>query len=175
MNHLKVTLETDHKAATAQPCFDASVARQTPFFGQTLMLVSRTWRNVLEAQLAQIGLTDATWVPLFHLHEADHPMTLKQLAQCVGLDSSSLVRVVDLLESRGLLLRETDTHDRRCKSLHLTTQGLHMVANVRAKLYQVESQLLAGMDASTVQALRTGMQQLHVRLVSMQVQDKACA
>ena len=137
------------------------------------MGVSRAWRQVLEVRLAELGLTDATWGPLFHLHAAQEPITLKLLAQRVGLESSTLVRVVDLLESRGLVLRETDAHDRRSKSLSLTTQGLEVVADVRAKLHHVESQLLEGMDASAIAALRQGMQQLRERLTQIQAQDKA--
>lgn len=143
------------------------------FFGHLLMRVSRTWRSVVDGRLADLGLTDTTWVPLFHLHAADQALTLKQLAQRVGLDSSTLVRVVDLLESRGLVVRETDASDRRSKSLRLTEQGLAVVADVRGKLYQVEAQVLAGMDARTVSTLREGMQQLHERLVCIQTQDKA--
>ena len=137
------------------------------------MRVSRTWRSVVDGRLADLGLTDTTWVPLFHLHAADQALTLKQLAQRVGLDSSTLVRVVDLLESRGLVVRETDASDRRSKSLRLTEQGLAVVADVRGKLYQVEAQVLAGMDARTVSTLREGMQQLHERLACIQTQDKA--
>lgn len=157
-------------AAGAPP---VGAAPQAPFFGHLLMNVSRTWRQVLEVRLAELGLTDATWVPLFHLQAAAAPLTLKQLAQRVGLDSSTLVRVVDLLQARGLLLRETDAHDRRSKSLRLTAQGQHVVADVRAKLHRVESQLLQGMDQHTVAALRQGMQQLHARLQTIQAQDKA--
>ena len=120
-----------------------------------------------------MGLTDTTWEPLFHLHAADQALSLKQLAQRVGLDSSTLVRVVDLLESRGLVVRETDASDRRSKSLRLTEQGLAVVADVRGKLFQVEAQVLEGMDTHTVSTLREGMQQLHERLVCIQSQDKA--
>lgn len=143
------------------------------FFGHLLMRVSRTWRIVVDGRLADLGLTDTTWVPLFHLHAADQALTLKQLAQRVGLDSSTLVRVVDLLESRGLVVRETDASDRRSKSLRLTEQGLAVVADVRGKLYQVEAQVLAGMDARTISTLREGMQELHERLACIQTQDKA--
>ena len=163
------------KAANAQPFSHAPSGHATsssPFFGHVLMGLSRTWRQVLDVRLAELGLTDATWIPLFHLQDAGQPLTLKQLAERVGLDSSTLVRVVDLLESRGLLQREIDAHDRRSKSLHLTADGLHMVADVRAKLHQVDSQLLEGMDASTVAVLRSGMQQLQARLTTIQQQDK---
>ncbi len=143
------------------------------FFGHVLMLVSRAWRSVVDGRLAELGLTDTTWVPLFHLHAADQALSLKQLAQRVGLDSSTLVRVVDLLESRGLVVRETDASDRRSKSLRLTKQGLAVVADVRGKLFQVEAQVLEGMDTHTVSTLREGMQQLHERLLCIQSQDKA--
>lgn len=167
MTHKK-TPET----AELPPAFEKTPP-DASFFGHLLMRVSRTWRSVVDGRLADLGLTDTTWVPLFHLHAADQALTLKQLAQRVGLDSSTLVRVVDLLESRGLVVRETDASDRRSKSLRLTEQGLAVVADVRGKLYQVEAQVLAGMDVRTISTLREGMQQLHERLACIQTQDKA--
>ncbi len=158
------------RAATGQPFL---MAGQPPFFGHLLMGVSRSWRSVLEVRLRQLGLTDATWAPLFHLHAAAQPLNLKQLAQRVGLDSSSLVRVVDVLEQRGLLQRQQDAADRRNKQLLLTEQGHLMVADVRAKLQQAESQLLEGMDAAVIEQLYAGMMQLHERLCALQQQDRA--
>lgn len=163
------------EAAAAQPLFDGSAVPQAPFFGHMLMGVSRGWRSVLEVRLAELGLTDATWVPLFHLHAAAQPLTLKQLSQRVGLDSSTLVRVVDLLEERGWAVRVTDAQDRRSKPLRLTDEGLHVVADVHAKLHQVETQLLEGMDAATIDSLRHGIAQLHRRLLNIRTQDKAGA
>ena len=86
-------------------------------------------------------------------------------AQRMGLDSSSLVRVVDLLEDRGLVLRVTDAADRRSKQLLLTADGQAMVADVHGKLQRVEQQLLEGLPASAVQALVAGLLQLDRRLV----------
>ena len=164
--------ESLSEAADAQPLFDATVARDGPFFGHLLMSVSRNWRHVLVARLAQLGLTDATWAPLFHLHAAGRVLSLKQLAHRVGLDSSTLVRVVDLLEQRGLLQRQTDPQDRRSKALVLTAKGAEVVDDVRSKLHCVEAQLLQGMDAQTIAALQMGMQQLNARLAAIQLQDR---
>lgn len=166
-------MSSSTRVAPAHPFFDRFAAAQTPLFGHVLMGVSRAWRSVLEVRLAQLGLTDATWAPMFHLHAAGQPISLKQLAARVGLDSSSLVRVVDLLCARGWVVRQEDAADRRSKLLSLTAQGLEVVADVREKLHQVESQLLEGMSEPTVQALRDGMVQLHARLTQLQQQDKA--
>ena len=167
-----MTYKKSPEVATLQS-LSVKAAPDALFFGHVLMLVSRAWRSVVDGRLAELGLTDTTWVPLFHLHAADQALSLKQLAQRVGLDSSTLVRVVDLLESRGLVVRETDASDRRSKSLRLTKQGLAVVADVRGKLFQVEAQVLEGMDTHTVSTLREGMQQLHERLPCIQSQDKA--
>lgn len=137
---------------------------EAPLFGYTLMSLGRQWRRVVHLRLAELGLTDATWAPLFHLHAAAQGISLKALAQRVGLDSSTLVRVVDLLENRGLVRRETDAHDRRSKLLQVTESGNAAVADVRAKLVQVEGRLLDGMDAATSQLLLQGMLQLQQRM-----------
>lgn len=137
---------------------------EAPLFGYTLMSLGRQWRRVVHLRLAELGLTDATWAPLFHLHAAGQGISLKALAQRVGLDSSTLVRVVDLLENRGLVRRETDAHDRRSKLLQVTESGNAAVADVRAKLVQVEGRLLDGVDAATSQLLLQGMLQLQQRM-----------
>lgn len=163
------------KAAPRQPVAGAAQSANTghatspthaeaPLFGYTLMSLGRQWRRVVHLRLAELGLTDATWAPLFHLHAAGQGISLKALAQRVGLDSSTLVRVVDLLENRGLVRRETDAHDRRSKLLQVTEAGNAAVADVRAKLVQVEGRLLDGMDAATSQLLLEAMLQLQQRM-----------
>ena len=160
---------TAPEAVAPQPLGDFSPAApdphaEAPLFGYTLMGLGRQWRRVIHLRLAELGLTDATWVPLFHLHAAGQGISLKALAQRVGLESSTLVRVVDLLESRGLVRRETDVQDRRSKLLQVTEAGRAAVADVRAKLVQVEGRLLDGMDATTAQLLLQAMLQLQQRL-----------
>lgn len=153
-----------NKPPITVPSTPAQAGAGTPFFGQLLLGVSRQWRRVLDVHLAQLGLTDATWVPLFHMHAAGASITLKELAHRVGLESSTLVRVVDLLEARGLLVRTTDANDRRSKRLTLTDAGHATVAEVRAALQHIEAQLLEGMDPQAVASLQAGMALLQQRL-----------
>lgn len=158
-----------HTSELDAPSCDA----HAPLFGHMLVSLGRHWRRVLELRLAELGLSDATWVPLFYLHRGGDGISLKALAQRVGLDSSTLVRVVDLLEARGLLQRETDSQDRRSKLLRITPAGSEAIADLHAKLHQVETQLLAGMDSTTIQALREGMAQLTQRMAEVLQQEGA--
>lgn len=153
------------EAAEVQPLFHGCV--EGDMFGHVLMNLSRHWRRLLDVRLAELGLTDATWVPLFHLYVSGDGISQKALAHRVALDSSTLVRVLDVLETRQLVTRKTDAHDRRSKRLWLTDAGHAAIADVRAKLATVEAVLLQDMPAADVQALQRGMLQLSQRLAQV--------
>src|SRR3546814_3268371 len=79
---------------------------------------------VLNAHLATAGLPDATWIPLVHLSETGGGITQKELAALVGIDGSSLVRLIDILCRKGLVERRADESDGRARLIHLTPAGV---------------------------------------------------
>lgn len=58
------------------------------------------------------------------------PMTVKQIAQAATIDAPAATVAVNDLESRGLVVRETDPANRRCKVVSLTDAGRDMVATI---------------------------------------------
>src|SRR5690625_4450033 len=112
-------------------------------FGVAFSLLARRWRRTLDAQLAKAGLSDATWVPLIHLQEAGDGITQKALAERVGVDASSLVRVLDILSRQGLIERRAAEHDGRARLVHLTAAGRKRVDEIRGELWKIEEDLLA--------------------------------
>lgn len=84
--------------------------------GFLMVTLTRQWRRFVEEQLAANGLTDATWTPLLHLRAWGDGVTQKELAERVGLDGSSLVRLLDILEGKGWVERRADAADRRSKT-----------------------------------------------------------
>ena len=91
--------------------------------GFLMVTLTRQWRRFVEEQLAVSGLTDATWTPLLHLRAWGDGVTQKELAERVGLDGSSLVRLLDILEGKGWVERRADPADRRSKRIFLTEEG----------------------------------------------------
>lgn len=123
-------------------------------FGLEFALLARRWRRTLDLRLAEAGLTDATWAPLVHLHEAGDGISQKALAAQVGLDASSLVRLLDILVARGLVERRTDPADRRARLIYLTGPGRVAVAEIRRLLAGREAEILADVgDAELVQVM----------------------
>jgi MarR family transcriptional regulator for hemolysin len=123
-------------------------------FGVRFSLLARRWRRVLDVRLAEVGLTGTSWVPLVHLEETGGGLTQKELALLVGVDGSSLVRVLDILERDGLIERRRDEHDGRARRLYLTVEGTRRVAEIRQSLTASEEAMLVDMsDSDIVQML----------------------
>jgi len=112
-------------------------------FGFRFVTLARVWRRAVDLELVASGLTDATWTPLIHLSESGDAITQKELARRVGIDGSTLVRLVDLLSEAGLVERKPDPADRRAKRVVLTEAGHAEVSRIRARIAEAEEQFLA--------------------------------
>jgi DNA-binding MarR family transcriptional regulator len=86
-----------------------------------------SWRR---AVIEQTGLPFSRIRILRRL--ARKPMTVKQVAHAATIDAPAATVAVNDLEERGLVLRETDPTNRRCKVVSLTDAGREMVRAIDA-------------------------------------------
>ena len=73
-------------------------------------------------------------------------ITQQALAATLGALPSRLVALVDELESKGLLERQSDAEDRRRYSLRLTGQGLAMLQSIGRIAREHQQKLLAALS-----------------------------
>lgn len=115
-------------------------------FGMRFVGLARLWRRTLDAEMAGLGLTDAGWPPLVYLAQAGGGLTQRELARRIGIDGSSLVRLLDQHAQAGRIERREDPQDRRVWRLHVTPDGQAMVGRIQATLDRVEASMLIGLD-----------------------------
>jgi len=137
-------------------------------FGIRFALLARRWRRVLDARLAAGGLSDATWVPLVHLQETGGGITQKELAALVGIDGSSLVRVLDILSRQGLVERRADETDGRARLIHLTAAGQRRVDEIRRDLIEEEKELLADISDADIAGMLGHFDRIDQKLTARQ-------
>ena len=94
-------------------------------------------------------------------------MTQKELAERVGLDGSSLVRLLDILESHGWVERRADAADRRSKRIFLTESGNAAVDRIRATMLEAELAMLQDLDDAEVESMLGGVNKIRARLEHM--------
>jgi DNA-binding MarR family transcriptional regulator len=81
------------------------------------------------------------------------PMTVKQLAHAATMDAPATTVAVNDLEHRGLVVRETDPANRRCKVVSLTDAGREVVDNIDA-VHDPAPNLLAALDDADLETLQ---------------------
>ncbi|MBT9385978.1 MarR family transcriptional regulator [Pseudooceanicola sp. CBS1P-1] len=133
-------------------------------FGYRFVTMARQWRRMIDHDLAQSGLSDASWAPLVNLALGGDDVSQAELAERVGLDASSLVRLLDLLEKRALIERRVDPADRRARRILLTDLGRSEVARIRDRLQGIESEMLADLDDATLAAMIEAFERIETRI-----------
>ncbi|WP_113447696.1 MarR family transcriptional regulator [Rhizobium cremeum] len=133
-------------------------------FGFRLVGLSRRWRQHVDEGVAAVGLSDATWSPLFHLHRIGDGLTQKELAAHIGLDGSSLVRLLDILERQGLVERRTEAEDRRARRLYLTPSGTQRVSAILERLLPLEDEMLRDLSDAEIAVLLGAFEKIEARI-----------
>ena len=139
--------------------------------GVRLVGVGRRWRKALDAQLAAEGLTDAAWTPLMHLLRLGDGISQTELATAIGLEGSSLVRLLDLLVAQGLIERQTPASDRRVKLLYLTPAGRQTATGIRQRVAAIEDALLADLSPTAAQTMLHTLAHIEARIATFHAPD----
>lgn len=129
-----------------------------------LIRVTRLYRKEVNRALSSYGISDAKAVPVLHIARYGGGMRQNMLAEEIGIEGPSLVRLLDQLCSHGLVERRDDSHDRRAKNLHLTPAGQELAARVEAALVEIRGRLLASLDDADIAACVRVIETLSAKL-----------
>lgn len=97
------------------PVPDANV-----FLTRKIMRFARRWRAIANEHLSRIGQTQARWEALYWIAVSQGAATQRELAEFVGIEEPTLVRMLHRLEQEGLVERRASQADRRTKTIVLT-------------------------------------------------------
>lgn len=115
--------------------------------GRLVTRLARIWRRESDQALSDHGLSYATAIPLLVLSRQGENVRQGVLADELGIEGPSLVRLIDLLQAEGLVERREDPTDRRAKTLHLTKAGEAKVEETNRILRRVRASLLKDIGA----------------------------
>lgn len=114
---------------------------------------ARAYRAGADKVAADYGLSEATGLPVLLLGRyGAQGVRPGVLADALGLEPSSLVRVVDQLIASNLLVRHDDPHDRRAKILNLTDEGKKTADLMENALVPYRHQVFGAFDRADVEA-----------------------
>ena len=116
----------------------------TEFAGQ---LFFRLWRaaHVRAADaLGSVGLTPALF-GLLNVIGTRKDAIQQELGVAMGIDRSTMVSLIDQLESAGLAKRTPSARDRRARVIEITPKGRQLLERCRRMIADTEDEVLGGL------------------------------
>ncbi|WP_268797091.1 MarR family winged helix-turn-helix transcriptional regulator [Pseudomonas huanghezhanensis] len=117
-----------------------------------VVAASRQWRRVCHTTLSSYGVTEACAGPLLMVARIGDGVRQVTVAQACGLESPSLVRLLDQLCAANLVCRTEDPTDRRAKSLSLTDDGRALAQSIEAELIRLRRDVFGHLDPADLEA-----------------------
>lgn len=136
----------------------------------TMAQVNKQWRRTLDKALAPLGLTQAMWLPLLHLERDSGAMRQKDLAHSLALDSSSVVRLIDGLQTQGWVERIDDT-DRRVKRIQLTPAGRAQVDAVKKVVAQMRTEVMQEVPEELLDPMQAALNTMLDRMAALESEE----
>ena len=130
-------------------------------FAMQVAQLSLAWRSELDRRLVGLGLSQARWLVLLHLARFSEMPTQRELAQSIGVEGPTLARLLDSLESQGLVTRVAVPEDRRAKKIALQPDAQPLIEKIEAISTQLRHEVFAGIDEDDLRRC----QQVHARVL----------
>lgn len=155
--------------ASRPPLFDARRYEVSDSLGHNLVQLLAQMRREMELRMAQHGLTDAQWKPLWLLAQG-RAGTAIELARESCIDAGAMTRMVDRLVAKGLVERLRSETDRRVVNLRLTAAGEAAASHVPAVLASIHNDVLEGFSAEEWAQLKGFLARARANAEALQAQ-----
>jgi DNA-binding MarR family transcriptional regulator len=112
------------------------------------------------------GLTASEYTTIMHLSEApNRELRMADLANATGLSPSRMTRLVDDLQSRGLVTKTASTSDARGNVARLTPRGMAKLKSAwPVHLASVRRRFFDSIDAKAVEGVAKALSEVALRL-----------
>jgi len=138
-------------SSVLQPDNSAVLKTEAEVFPVMMAETSRAWRVLMDQRLHHLGLSQAKWLALLHIHRGGADMTQKELASRLGVEGPTITALLDRLMRDDYIERQESPTDRRAKTVHLTPKAKQLMKKIIAVAAQLRSELFADIPLKDLQ------------------------
>ncbi len=106
-----------------------------------------------DKRLAPLEISSAQFIVIAMLAASSAPISASDLCKGISYDAGAMTRMLDRLESKGLIRRNRSTRDRRLMHLELTEEGRAVYPRMREISMAVANQFLRGFTKTEARQL----------------------
>ena len=114
-------------------------------------------------EMRPLGASLQIWRVLAALRERDG-RRMGDLSDTTSIEVSTLTRLVDNMEQKGLVARRRDANDARAILLHVAPAGRRLTQRILPIAERYEAVALAGFSAGEAEVLRAALRRLYANM-----------
>ena len=137
---------------------------ETPDLLFLLHDVARLLRHEADRRASTQGLTRAQWVILFWLSRQPG-LSQKELSELLEVEPITVARLIDRLESRGLVERRPDARGRRIWRLHLLPPAEPVLAAMQIERAAIHRMATTHIDTETEATMIEGLRKMKATIL----------
>jgi DNA-binding MarR family transcriptional regulator len=120
---------------------------------RTELLAALDRELTADRHVADIGVTAAQFIVISRLTSAERKKSASDLCKEMSYDAGAMTRMIDRLESKGLIRRARCPQDRRLVYLELTEQGRDAYPRLREISMAIQNRFLRGFSRADARQL----------------------
>ena len=120
---------------------------------RTEMLAALDRELTADKHVADIGVTAAQFIVMARLAVSERKKSASDLCKEMSYDAGAMTRMIDRLESKGLVRRARCPKDRRLVYLEMTEQGRAVYPRLREISMAIQNRFLRGLTRADVRQL----------------------
>ena len=111
-------------------------------FSHLLYLTAHHWRLAVNRRLKNLGMSQASWVAVSAIARNEQPLSQSELAQELGVESATIVPLINRLVELELVERVKPDSDKRKRLLVATAKGMALFHQVKAVAADLREEIL---------------------------------
>ena len=119
--------------------------------GRTIGLVAKRYIGILYNQLKHLGV-GPYFIVLVIVERAKGTLTQQEIADASGLDKTNVLRIIDNLSEKELLVRVPKPDDRRAYLIQLTKEGRSIMPKINAAIQELNNACFSGLSQAEIDA-----------------------
>lgn len=134
--------------------------------GQTIGDISRAWRYQMNQRLKPFGLNLSTRQVLIQLQRHPEGLMQRELARTLGIESPTLVRLLDILEEKEWVQRTTSASDKRRKYAVLTPKANEQLQIIEKLSKELRAEMMQGLSITEIASSTLVMRKMKNNLLA---------
>ena len=119
--------------------------------GRTIGLIAKRYIGILYNQLKHLGV-GPYFIVLVITERTNGTLTQQEIADASGLDKTNVLRIIDNLSEKQLLIRVPKPDDRRAYLIQLTEGGKEIMPNVNTAINELNKACFNGISQEEIDA-----------------------